>query len=158
KRSKASPGPTRPAVRSRSRSGSLPIGAAIAPMPDDWRPRAFRAATRLANCGRTRTARAGHKALRSSLFGGLDPAGPPRGSTEPTHSPIVAECERWESQMDKIVKLNHRLKKRGSRQTSVVRPSREEAEDAVRTLIRWAGDDPDREGLVGTPARVARAY
>ena len=38
------------------------------------------------------------------------------------------------------------------------RPSREEAEAAVRTLIRWAGDDPDREGLVDTPDRVARAY
>jgi GTP cyclohydrolase IA len=38
------------------------------------------------------------------------------------------------------------------------RPSREEAEAAVRTLLRWAGDDPDREGLVDTPARVVRAY
>lgn len=38
------------------------------------------------------------------------------------------------------------------------RPSREEAEAAVRTLIRWAGDDPDREGLRETPSRVARAY
>jgi GTP cyclohydrolase IA len=38
------------------------------------------------------------------------------------------------------------------------RPSREEAHKAVRTLIRWAGDDPDREGLIDTPARVARAY
>lgn len=38
------------------------------------------------------------------------------------------------------------------------RPSRQEAEAAVRTLIRWAGDDPDREGLRGTPARVVRAY
>ena len=38
------------------------------------------------------------------------------------------------------------------------RPSREEAEKAVRTLLRWAGDDPDREGLLGTPDRVARAY
>ncbi|WP_224416963.1 MULTISPECIES: GTP cyclohydrolase I FolE [Modicisalibacter] len=37
-------------------------------------------------------------------------------------------------------------------------PSREEAENAVRTLIRWAGDDPEREGLIDTPARVARAY
>src|SRR5690606_19830701 len=33
-----------------------------------------------------------------------------------------------------------------------------EAEAAVRTLIRWAGDDPDREGLLDTPARVARSY
>jgi GTP cyclohydrolase I len=38
------------------------------------------------------------------------------------------------------------------------RPSRAEAEEAVRTLIRWAGDDPRRQGLAGTPARVARAY
>jgi GTP cyclohydrolase I len=38
------------------------------------------------------------------------------------------------------------------------RPSRDQAEDAVRTLIRWAGDDPTREGLVDTPSRVARAY
>ena len=38
------------------------------------------------------------------------------------------------------------------------RPTRSEAEDAIRTLIRWAGDDPTREGLVDTPARVARAY
>jgi len=38
------------------------------------------------------------------------------------------------------------------------RPSREEAERAIRTLLRWAGDDPDREGLIDTPARVAKAY
>jgi len=43
------------------------------------------------------------------------------------------------------------------RQTSS-RPSRGEAEAAVRILIRWAGDDPDREGLAATPERVARAY
>jgi len=42
--------------------------------------------------------------------------------------------------------------------TSTDRPSREEAEAAVRTLLRWAGDDPSREGLVDTPARVVRAY
>ena len=43
-------------------------------------------------------------------------------------------------------------------EAGAIRPSREEAEEAVRTLIRWAGDDPGREGLTGTPARVARAY
>ncbi|MFL2770079.1 MAG: GTP cyclohydrolase I FolE [Rhodospirillaceae bacterium] len=42
--------------------------------------------------------------------------------------------------------------------TVSTRPSRKEAEHAVRTLIRWAGDDPDREGLLDTPDRVARAY
>ena len=41
---------------------------------------------------------------------------------------------------------------------SATKPSRGEAEEAVRTLLRWAGDDPSREGLLGTPARVARAY
>lgn len=39
-----------------------------------------------------------------------------------------------------------------------VRPTQEQAEQAVRTLILWAGEDPDREGLQGTPGRVARAY
>ena len=38
------------------------------------------------------------------------------------------------------------------------KPSRSEAEAAVRVLIRWAGDDPEREGLKDTPARVARSY
>ena len=38
------------------------------------------------------------------------------------------------------------------------RPSRQEAEAAVRTLLRWAGDDPTREGLLDTPARVVKAY
>src|SRR3954451_7978301 len=38
------------------------------------------------------------------------------------------------------------------------RPSREEGLEAVRTLLRWGGDDPDREGLLGTPDRVVRSY
>ena len=38
------------------------------------------------------------------------------------------------------------------------RPTRQQAEEAVRTLILWAGDDPSREGLRDTPARVTRAY
>ncbi len=41
---------------------------------------------------------------------------------------------------------------------STQKPSREEAEDAVRTLLRWAGDNPDREGLIDTPSRVVRSY
>ncbi|KAA5603661.1 GTP cyclohydrolase I FolE [Blastochloris sulfoviridis] len=40
----------------------------------------------------------------------------------------------------------------------VARPSRAEAEAAVRTLIAWTGDDPAREGLIDTPARVVKAY
>ncbi|QEL21252.1 GTP cyclohydrolase I FolE [Bosea sp. F3-2] len=40
----------------------------------------------------------------------------------------------------------------------VRKPTREEAEAAVRTLILWAGDDPSREGLAETPQRVAKAY
>ncbi len=38
------------------------------------------------------------------------------------------------------------------------RPSRAEAEEAIRTMLLWAGDDPTREGLADTPARVARAF
>jgi GTP cyclohydrolase I len=39
-----------------------------------------------------------------------------------------------------------------------LRPSRDEAEEAVRTLLRWAGEDPNREGLLDTPSRVTKAY
>ena len=41
---------------------------------------------------------------------------------------------------------------------TVVKPTREEAEEAVRTLISWTGDNPDREGLIETPKRVVKAY
>ena len=56
--------------------------------------------------------------------------------------------------------MNRMLKKGEmvSLATGLARPSREEAEAAVRTLLRWAGDDPDREGLLGTPDRVVRSY
>jgi len=43
-------------------------------------------------------------------------------------------------------------------QSPKARPTQDDAEAAVRTLIEWAGDDPDREGLLETPKRVAKAY
>ncbi len=54
--------------------------------------------------------------------------------------------------MDAIVKNFPRTGQESSR------PSQQEAEDAVRVLLRWAGDDPAREGLLDTPKRVAKAY
>jgi len=50
------------------------------------------------------------------------------------------------------------LEARRAGKSGGLKPSRAEAEEAVRTLLRWAGDDPTREGLLGTPDRVARAY
>ena len=47
---------------------------------------------------------------------------------------------------------------RAKSSVSALRPSREEAEAAVRVLLQWAGDDPNREGLLDTPARVVRSY
>ncbi|MEQ9813451.1 MAG: GTP cyclohydrolase I FolE [Azospirillaceae bacterium] len=44
------------------------------------------------------------------------------------------------------------------RSADFIKPSREEAEAAVRTLLRWAGDDPNREGLLDTPKRVVKSY
>jgi len=59
--------------------------------------------------------------------------------------------------MDDVVKsLSTRLPAAADKPDD--RPSREEAEAAVRTLIRWAGDDPQREGLRDTPKRVAKAF
>jgi GTP cyclohydrolase I len=59
--------------------------------------------------------------------------------------------------MDKMVN-NKRSRGRTAAESVPARPSREEAEAAVRTLIQWTGDDPDREGLLATPSRVVRAY
>ncbi len=42
--------------------------------------------------------------------------------------------------------------------SKVVKPTQGEVEDAVRVMLRWAGEDPTREGLIDTPARVARSY
>ncbi|MBJ6986111.1 GTP cyclohydrolase I FolE [Devosia sp. MC521] len=50
------------------------------------------------------------------------------------------------------------LKASDDTRSATTRPTREEAEAAVRTLIAWAGDDPTREGLLETPARVTKAY
>jgi GTP cyclohydrolase I len=47
---------------------------------------------------------------------------------------------------------------KGRKKTAAPPVSRAEAEDAVRTLLRWAGDDPSREGLLDTPKRVVDAY
>jgi GTP cyclohydrolase I len=60
--------------------------------------------------------------------------------------------------MAKLINLRDAKRQRSSNVQKLVRPSRAETENAVRTLIRWAGDDPDREGLAATPARVVRAY
>lgn len=59
--------------------------------------------------------------------------------------------------MDAILKS---IKKSGERQLldKKDRPSQEQAEDAVRTLLKWAGEDVNREGLIDTPARVVKSY
>ena len=60
--------------------------------------------------------------------------------------------------MRKVAAMTPNVKTKSGAPLADRRPSRSESEDAVRTLIRWAGDDPDRAGMLGTPARVVRAY
>jgi len=61
--------------------------------------------------------------------------------------------------MDAVVKSLKPIISRSSHDIEPAhRPSREEAEAAVRVLLRWAGDNPAREGLVDTPKRVVKAY
>ena len=60
--------------------------------------------------------------------------------------------------MDNVTDSNLAAALSASSAAAQERPSRTEAEAAVRTLIRWAGDDPTREGLVDTPNRVVRAW
>jgi GTP cyclohydrolase I len=56
------------------------------------------------------------------------------------------------------VSSSRRVKAQSGGAGRLAKPSRAEAEAAVRTLLQWAGDDPDREGLLATPARVTRAF
>ena len=56
------------------------------------------------------------------------------------------------------VKVSDRAIHTESNDEELKKPSREEAMDAVKTLISWAGDDPEREGLIETPKRVVKAY
>jgi len=53
-------------------------------------------------------------------------------------------------------KSNKTIKK--TLKKNIQKPTQQQAEEAVRTLIRWAGDDPEREGLVDTPKRVVKSY
>jgi GTP cyclohydrolase I len=71
--------------------------------------------------------------------------------------PLACEKESIMSIAEPLPRAAER-KSRGKQPFRVRRPSRDEALEAVRTLIRWAGDDPEREGLVGTPDRVVRSY
>jgi GTP cyclohydrolase IA len=59
--------------------------------------------------------------------------------------------------MDAILNLRENAARQGEK-AMTRRPTQEEAEAAVRTLLLWAGDDPDREGLLDTPKRVAKSY
>ena len=62
--------------------------------------------------------------------------------------------------MRKAVTVHQSAKAKSAAQQSIAidKPTRSDAEDAVRTLILWAGDNPKRQGMRGTPARVVRAY
>jgi len=60
--------------------------------------------------------------------------------------------------MDAVLEKPQGFELKASEANANDRPSRAEAEAAVRTLIKWAGDDPNREGLLDTPKRVTKAY
>ena len=70
---------------------------------------------------------------------------------------VSARAAKGEDMPSRVERLTSELLKKRER-ADVTRPSRAEAEEAFRTIIRWAGDDPDRDGLHETPARVARAF
>jgi len=52
----------------------------------------------------------------------------------------------------------HALDRARMQQREVQKPSRTEVEAAARTIIRWTGEDPERDGLIETPARVTRSF
>ena len=73
------------------------------------------------------------------------------------HYPLIARLEAPVSPKNPPLEFLEVLEKQRT-EAEKRKPSRQAAEEAVRTLIRWAGDDPEREGLLGTPDRVVRSY
>ncbi len=69
-----------------------------------------------------------------------------------TNKDAHASCKSANDDIKTKTSLN------GCSKSTSHRPTKEEAEEAVRTLIAWAGDDPTREGLLDTPKRVVKAY
>jgi len=57
-----------------------------------------------------------------------------------------------------IMAIKNSKTAKGVKKAALSRPAQAEAEEAVRTLLRWIGEDPEREGLLDTPERVAKAY
>jgi len=73
-------------------------------------------------------------------------------------TPVEARSADADDASISTASVSHTESAAGNDDVVVGRPTQEEAEAAVRTLIRWAGDNPDREGLVDTPNRVVRSY
>jgi GTP cyclohydrolase IA len=74
----------------------------------------------------------------------------------------LTKRDAWSAQQSRSESMNTNVRAqevaRGLKRVEAGRPDRADVEDAFRTIIRWAGDDPAREGLIETPARVARAF
>jgi GTP cyclohydrolase IA len=81
-----------------------------------------------------------------------------RSKRKPHSSQTEKQPGTLEKPMDAVVKKLKPAAPPLGRGPEVERPSQAEAEAAVRTLIAWAGDDPEREGLRDTPRRVVKAY
>ena len=142
------------------RVGQEPGSAARPRLPAQPRGRAGDAAQRSGRRGHLERAvpAAGH-VRRHHAVGpavGLHAAG--RHTAEEPAGGKLARCRAREFFMGQPSKLIGSVKNRSLRPQKEQPPSQSEAENAVRTLIRWVGDDPDREGLRGTPKRVAQAY
>ena len=87
---------------------------------------------------------------------------PSRAGGSPFLTSILSRIPRLDLKCRLQTKRTHPLasetKSAAKRTAKAKKPSRKAAEDAVRTLLLWAGEDPAREGLIDTPRRVAKAY
>ena len=79
------------------------------------------------------------------------------GTLRPNEHPMGIVCNFGQRSL-LVSQTVHALDRARTFGLDVTKPSRAEVEEAVRTIIRWTGEDPERDGLIETPARVARAF
>jgi GTP cyclohydrolase IA len=96
--------------------------------------------------------------MQVALAGGLPPIRENPVYVSPVDLDDLAVCQWKGTRMDQRVDKGASAAKGTGERSPPPRPTRAEAEAAVKTLIAWAGDDPEREGLLDTPRRVAAAY
>jgi GTP cyclohydrolase I len=112
----------------------------------------------LSRDGKTRTNATGWGPVPARLCPGNSGTFPHEGHPKGFRRDATSVASASPSRSNTVTPNVHALDRARTSQAEVQKPTRAEVEAAVRTIIRWSGEDPGRDGLIETPARVTRSY